>query len=332
MARIKYYYDTESCKYERVKVSTWDIILNLLGFLSLALIMAIGIFLGYNRFFKSPVVAQLEKENEELRFYYDILDKRMEDANTMLSSLQERDDNVYRVVFEAEPIPSSIRDAGVGGVNRYKDLTSQGLERDKLLVDAHEKLDKLKKQMYIQTKSYDELLDMAKNKDQYFAAIPAIQPVSNEELKRLSSGFGYRTDPIHKVKKMHYGVDFSAPKGTPIYCTGDGKIRRVKKSFSGYGNQVEIDHGYGYVTKYAHMQSFIVKKGQKIKRGELIGYVGNSGKSTAPHLHYEVKKDGKKINPVHFFHQDLSPAQYDEVLRLASVENQAMGQILGEDD
>lgn len=333
MARIKYYYDTESCKYERVKVSTWDIILNLLGFLSLALIMAVGIFLGYNRFFKSPVVAQLEKENQELRFYYDILNKRMDDAGTMLSSLQERDDNVYRVVFEAEPIPSSIRDAGVGGANRYKQLTDQGLEREKLLVDAHGKLDKLKKQMYIQTKSYDELFELAKNKEQYFASVPAIQPVSNEELKRISSGYGPRMDPILKVRKMHYGLDFSAPKGTPIYATGDGKVKRTRKNLlGGYGNQVEIDHGYGYITKYAHMQSFIVKKGQKVKRGELIGYVGNTGKSTAPHLHYEVRKDGKKINPVHFFHQDLTPAQYDEVLRLASIENQALGQILGDDD
>ncbi|MFY0626004.1 MAG: M23 family metallopeptidase [Reichenbachiella sp.] len=325
MARIKYYYDTESCKYERVKVSTWDIILNALGFLSLSLILALCIFYVYNNNFKSPVLVQLEKENEELKFYYDLIQGEMEDVSKMLSSLQERDDNVYRVIFEAEPIPSSIRNAGVGGTNRYKDLLEKGLEREDLLVDAYGKIDKLKKQMYIQTKSYDDLIDLASNKDEFFAALPAIQPVSNKELRRLSSGFGYRTDPMLKTRKMHWGIDFSAPTGTPIYTTGDGVVKRVHTSFGGYGKQIEIDHGYGYVTKYAHMSEFNVKKGQKVKRGECIGYVGNSGKSTAPHLHYEVRKDKKKINPVHFFYQDLNASEYEEILRLASIENQALG-------
>lgn len=325
MARIKYYYDTESCKYERVKVSSWDIVLNSLGFLSLSLILAIGIFYTYNLYFQSPVEARLEKENEELKYYYELLQEEMTEASSMLTSLQERDDNVYRVIFEAEPIPSSIRDAGVGGVNRYRELTNKGLERADLVVDVHEKLDKLKKQMYIQTKSYDELLDMATNKEKYFSAVPAIQPVSNEELKRLSSGFGSRIDPILKTKKMHWGIDFSAPKGTPIYATGDGVIKLARTSLGGYGRQVEVDHGYGFVTKYAHMEMYNVKKGQKVKRGECIGYVGNSGKSTAPHLHYEVHKDGKRINPVHYFYQDLNSSEYEEILRLASIENQALG-------
>ncbi|WP_420579748.1 M23 family metallopeptidase [Reichenbachiella sp.] len=325
MARIKYYYDTESCKYERVKVSTWDIVLNSLGFLSFSLILAVGIFYTYNQYFQSPVEARLEKENEELKYYYELLQNEMVEASNMLSSLQERDDDVYRVIFEAEPIPSSIRDAGVGGTNRYRDITNKNLERGDLVIDLHQTLDKLKKQMYIQTKSYDELLDMAANKEKFFAAMPAIQPVSNTELKRLSSGFGIRIDPILKTKKMHTGVDFSAPKGTPIYATGDGVVKKVRSSLGGYGRQVEIDHGYGYVTKYAHMEMYNVKKGQKVKRGECIGYVGNSGKSTAPHLHYEVHKDNKKINPVHYFYQDLNSSEYEEILRLASIENQALG-------
>lgn len=325
MARIKYYYDTESCKYERVKVSTWDIVLNSLGFLSFSLILAVGIFYTYNLYFQSPVEARLEKENEELKYYYELLQSEMAEASDMLSSLQERDDNVYRVIFEAEPIPGSIRDAGVGGSNRYREITNKNLEREDLVIDLHQSLDKLKKQMYIQTKSYDELLDMAANKENFFAAIPAIQPVSNDELKRLSSGYGMRMHPILKVRKLHPGIDFSAPKGTPIYATGDGEVKRVHTSLGGYGRQVEIDHGYGYVTKYAHMEMFNVKKGQKVKRGECIGYVGNSGRSTAPHLHYEVHKDGKKINPVHYFHQDLNPTEYEEILRLASIENQALG-------
>ena len=325
MARIKYYYDTESCKYERVKVSTWDIVLNSLGFLSFSLILAVGIFYTYNLYFQSPVEARLEKENEELKYYYELLQNEMTEASDMLSSLQERDDNVYRVIFEAEPIPASIRDAGGRWIQPIQRDHKQNLEREGLIIDLHQTLDKLKKQMYIQTKSYDELLDMAANKDNFFAAIPAIQPVSNDELKRLSSGYGMRIHPILKVRKLHPGIDFSAPKGTPIYATGDGVVKRVNVSLGGYGRQVEIDHGYGYVTKYAHMEMFNVKKGQKVKRGECIGYVGNSGRSTAPHLHYEVRKDGKIINPVHYFHQDLNPTEYEEILRLASIENQALG-------
>lgn len=326
MARIKYYYDTESCKYERVKVSTWDIILNALGFFSLAMILAVGIFIVFNKYFKSPVVAQLEKENQELLFHYEILGEDFKDASKMISSLQERDDNVYRVIFEAEPIPSSIRNAGIGGTDRYKGITEKGLEREELLVGAYQKIDKMKKQMYIQTKSYDELMDMVSNKEKMMAALPAIQPISNKELKRLSSGFGVRIHPILKVKKLHPGIDFSAPTGTPIYATGDGVVKKVRNSLGGYGNQVDIDHGFGYVTRYAHMSAFNVKKGQEVKRGECIGFVGNSGRSTAPHLHYEVHKDNVKIDPVHFFNLDLNPSEYEEILRLASIENQALGE------
>lgn len=325
MARIKYYYDTESCKYERVKVSSWDVVLNLLGFFSLALMLSFGIFYIYTTNFKSPYESRLEKENEELMFYYDLLQQEMTDVSKMLSSLQERDDNVYRAIYEAEPIPSSIRNAGVGGSNRYKGLLENGIEREGMLLDTYQKIDKLKKQMYIQTKSYDELMVMAENKELFFAALPAIQPVSNKELKRLSSGFGMRIHPILKVRKMHPGVDFSAPKGTPVYATGDGVIKKVRSSFGGYGKQIEVDHGYGYITKYAHLSAFNVKKGQKVKRGECIGYVGSSGRSTAPHLHYEVHKEKKKINPVHFFSRDLTPSEYEEILRLASIENQALG-------
>lgn len=325
MARIKYYYDTESCKYERVKVSTWDMILNLLGFFCIALIMAIGIFFLSNKYFKSPIVAQLEKENQELNFYYDLITQEIDHANEMLSSLQERDDNIYRVTFEAEPIPNSIRNAGVGGTNRYKDMLDKGLEREELIIEANEKVDKLKKKMYIQTKSYDELMDMAKNKELQWASRPAIMPVSNKELKRLSSGFGIRIHPILKVRKKHPGIDFSAPKGTPVYATGDGVVKTVRTRYSGYGKQIEIDHGYGYVTKYAHLNGFNVKKGQKVKRGECIGYVGTSGLSTAPHLHYEVHKDAKKVDPVHYFSKDLNPTEYEEILRLSSIENMALG-------
>lgn len=325
MARIKYYYDTESCRYVRIRVSTWDLIWNSLGFMTLALLFAGGIVLVYLNYFESPEEALLRKENEELRMYYDLLNKEVNNANEMLASLQERDDNIYRIIFGVEPIPEEIRKAGFGGANRYKELLDQGLEREELVLENYQKIDQLKKQMYIQTKSYDEILSLAKDKEQLLASLPAIQPVSNKELKRLSSGFGYRLDPILKVRRPHHGIDFSLPKGSPVYATGDGTVSLVRSSFSGYGKQVEIDHGFGYKTKYAHLNEFLVKKGQKVKRGEIIAYSGNTGKSTAPHLHYEVHIDNKPVDPVHYFYKDLNSNEYEEILRLASIENQALG-------
>lgn len=325
MARIKYYYDTESCRYERIRTTTWDIIWNTLGFLTLSLLLSVGIFYAYTVYFESPEEAQLRKENDELLMYYEILSKDLDQTNKMLSSLQDRDDNIYRVIFGVEPLPDEIRKAGTGGSNKYKDLLDKGLERGELIVNNHERIAQLKKQMYIQTKSYDDILKMAKSKEEMWASIPAIQPVSNKELKRLSSGFGNRLDPVYKTLRMHYGVDFSLEVGTPVYATGDGIIKFTKTGFSGYGKQIEVDHGFGYVTKYAHLDKFVVKPGQKIKRGDLIAYSGNSGKSTAPHLHYEVELNGKKIDPVNFFSKDLSAEEYEEILRLASLENQALG-------
>jgi murein DD-endopeptidase MepM/ murein hydrolase activator NlpD len=325
MARIKYYYDTETCKYERVKVTSWDIFLNLLGFLTVSLILAVVILLGYNNYFDSPKEALLKKENEELKMYYELLKNDLDYTQKMLASLQDRDDQIYRVIFEVDPIPSSVRQAGVGGSDRYKEMMDEGLEREELIVESFKKIDKLKKQMYIQTKSYDDIMVMARNKALLYAATPAIQPISNSELKRLASGFGFRIDPILKVPKMHSGVDFSAERGTPIYATGDGVIKYVRYDLGGYGKYVVIDHGFGYETLYGHMDSQNVKVGQRVKRGETIGFVGNTGKSTAPHVHYEVHINGKKVNPVHYFFQDLTPTEYEEVLRLASVENQSLG-------
>ena len=325
MARIKYYYDTETCKYERVKVGTWDIVLSLLGFLSVATIIAITMVLVYNTYFESPKEAMQKKENEELKLYYDILNREMDAAQEMMVALQQRDDNIYRVINEAEPIPRTIRQGGIGGTERYKNLLEEGLQQEELILSTLKKIESLKKQMYIQTKSYDEIVSLAKNKDQMYASIPAIQPVTNKELSRLASGFGRRIDPIYKVRRMHYGVDFSAPRGTPIYSTGDGVVKKVKTNYGGYGKEIIIDHGYGYVTRYAHLSEFNVKRGQKIKRGECIGYIGSTGKSTAPHLHYEVIKDKKKVNPVHYFYNDLNEEEYQKILELSSIENQSLG-------
>ena len=325
MARIKYYYDTETCRYERIRRNKWDIFLNMLGFGAVSCIFAICIVMGYFSYFDSPKEALLRKENEEQHLYLEMMEKEVNRLNEMLTVLQERDDNIYRVIFEAEPIPSTIRQAGVGGTERYKDLLEKGLKREDLILSNLKKIDQLKKQMYIQTKSYDDIIRLASDKETMWASIPAIQPLSNKELNRMASGFGMRVHPIYKVRKMHTGCDFSAPRGTPIYATGDGEVSLVRSEYGGYGKQIEIDHGYGYVTKYAHLDEFKVKKGQKVKRGEVIGYVGNTGSSTAPHLHYEVIKDNKKVNPMNFFFQDLNPEEYEKLLELASRENQSLG-------
>jgi murein DD-endopeptidase MepM/ murein hydrolase activator NlpD len=249
------------------------------------------------------------------------MDKSLNQISAVLENIKDRDDNIYRVIFEAEPIPNSIRKAGIGGVNRYKDL--EGYDNSEILLSTVKKVDQISKQLYIQSKSFDEVIEMAQRKSDMMASIPAIQPVKNKELKRIASGYGRRIDPYYKKLKFHYGVDFSAPKGTPIYATGDGKVAKTKRSRRGFGNHIVIDHGYGYESLYAHMTKYTVRKGQKVKRGDVIGYVGSTGKSTAPHLHYEVHKDGKKINPAYYFHNDLSPEEFDRMLELSSQENQS---------
>jgi len=325
MARIKYYYDTETCKYERVKTTTGDIILNTLGILSMTLIMAVGLLLLYTTYFESPKELLLRNEVKELEYYYENLSMEVQKLDAILTELEHRDDNIYRAVLGAEPIESSIRNAGIGGVDRYEDIKDKDIIHEDIIVRLSEQVDRLRRKIYIESKSQDEVVELAVNKEQLFSAIPAIQPVANKELIRLSSGFGMRFHPIYKVKKMHPGIDFSAPIGTPIYATADGVVDKVSVSFSGYGKVIEVDHGFGYRTRYAHMHGFSVAKNQKVKRGELIGYVGNTGLSTAPHLHYEVFINGRHVNPVHYFFSDLNPAEYEKIVELASIENQSLG-------
>ncbi|MEL7003910.1 MAG: M23 family metallopeptidase [Bacteroidota bacterium] len=325
MARIKYYYDTETCKYERVKVKTQDVILNFLGLAMLIVIVATGLFLVSNSYFEPPKQILLKNEVKELEFYYDNLNRKVENLTEVLSALEKRDDQIYRSVLGAEPIDPEIRNAGIGGVDRYMDIRDLDIDRKDIILKLTNNVDKLRRKMYIQSKSYDDITQLAENKAKLFAAIPAIQPVSNKELIRLASGFGYRIHPVYNVRKLHTGIDFSAPIGTPIYATADGKVTKAKVRFSGYGKLVEIDHGFGYQTRYAHMHEFIVKEGQQVKRGQVIGYVGNTGLSTAPHLHYEVIKGNKKINPVHYFFNDLNPEEYEKIIELASIENQSLG-------
>ena len=325
MARIKYYYDTETCKYERVKTKKTDIVLNMLGILALTGVMAGGIVILYYTFFDSPKEVALKNRIKELEYYYDLRTKEIEMTNEAVDAIAYRDDNIYRIVLGAEPIDKNIRNAGIGGADRYADIRDKKLVDEDIIVELSEKVDKLKRKVFIELKSQDELQTLAEQKVKLFAAIPAIQPVSNKQFVAIASGFGFRIHPIYKVKKMHTGIDFAAPIGTPIYATADGKIEEVSVKFSGYGKMVVIDHGFGYKTRYAHMHDFAVRSGQNVKRGELIGYVGDTGISTAPHLHYEVMMNGVLINPVHYFFNDLTPAEYEKVVELSSVENQSLG-------
>ena len=321
----KYYYNPKTCKYEKIKKTKREIFFRATGFVLVVLLTSF-IFLNiYDTYFESPKIIELKRENVELQTHYEILNKEVNVAYKMLENLENRDDNIYRIIFEAEPVPTSIRQAGIGGINRYKELIDGNLKREDLLIDNYTKIDELKRKLYIQTKSYDELFEMANNKEELVAAIPAIQPVSNKDLKRVSSGYGPRIDPFLKVKRIHFGLDFSLKIGTPVYATADGRVSILKSSFGGLGKYIYLDHGNGYKTVYGHLDKFNVKRGQKVKRGELIAYSGNSGRSTAPHLHYEVHKNGKKVNPINFFFGDLTPSQYEEVIKLASVENQALG-------
>jgi murein DD-endopeptidase MepM/ murein hydrolase activator NlpD len=272
-------------------------------------------------FFDTPKEKGLIRENQQLSTQYEVLNNRFDLVEKTLEDLQKRDDNIYRVIFEAEPIPPSVRSAGFGGVNRYADL--QGFKNSELVTESARRLDKITKQLYIQSKSYDEVIEMAKNKAEMVACVPAIMPISNKDLRRTASGWGFRIHPIYKIRKFHYGMDFTAPTGTEIYATGNGVIEIVDNSLRGYGKRIIIDHGFGYKTLYGHLNGFNVKKGQKVKRGDVIGFVGSSGTSTAPHLHYEVLKNNKKVNPVHYYFNDLSPEEFDKMIFISSNSGQS---------
>jgi murein DD-endopeptidase MepM/ murein hydrolase activator NlpD len=322
MAKVKFYYDSDTLSYRKIQVKqSTRIKKSLLLVAAVLLIMMLG-FIGISTVVKSPSQIKTESELENMKLHYQLLSKRIDEGTNVLKGIQDRDDNIYRVYFEAEPISKEQRQAGFGGVNRYKSL--DGFENSAMIKEVTKKIDVLSKQLVVQSKSLDEIVALAKNKKEMLASIPAIQPVANKELKRMASGYGYRIHPIYKTRKYHWGMDFSAPKGTPVYATGNGKIETAKRSQRGYGNQVKIDHGFGYKTFYAHLDKYIVRRNQKVKRGDLIGYVGTSGTSTAPHLHYEVVKGNRKVNPVYYYFNDLTPEEYDRMLEMSSQENQSL--------
>lgn len=321
MRRQKFKYNQETLSYEKVELSWKEITLRSLLVIAPAVILGFVFYLTFSAIFVSPRESELERENAFLNDQLDQMKNDLMLAHQVMDDIIDRDNNIYRVVFNAEPFPDEVRQMGTGGSDEYSDLL--GYVSSDQVVENTRLIRELEKKLYAQSLSFDEVINLAKAKEEMLASIPAIQPVSNVDLTRLSSGFGYRIDPIYKTKKMHTGLDFTADTGTPVYATGNGTVVECEVKRWGYGQSVIIDHGFGYRTRYAHLSEFKCKPGDKVIRGQIIGLVGSTGKSTAPHLHYEVEKNGQKINPIHFFHSDISSEEYEKLIEMASNANQS---------
>lgn len=324
MSKVKYYYDPDTLSYRKIEPKkSRKYRYMFLFFLAATLFGSLGLMLLLNtNFVNTPKELSLQREMNNYELQFDLLNKKMQQIEQVLTNIEDRDNNIYRLYFEANPIPEEQRRAGFGGVNRYKSL--EGYNNSDMIISSTQRLDIIQKQLVIQSKSLDEITKLAEEKENLLAAIPAIQPINNDDLARMASGFGWRSDPFTKARKMHWGMDFTSPRGTPIYASGDGVISRADNSASGYGKHIRIDHGYGYLTLYAHLSKYNVKKGQKIKRGDLIGFVGSTGRSQAPHLHYEVFKDGNRIDPINFYYGSLSAKEFENMLKYAKQENQSL--------
>ena len=318
MRKTKFRFNPETLEYEKVSNTLFIQIARVFGFISLAVIIGIISFLIVN---KGENTEALKNQLADYEIQVKLLEKKSSDMQSKLDDLSSMDDHVYREIFGADPISDDIRKAVTGGSDKYISLDQ--LRDGEKIKKLHQRLDNMDNQSKIQKGSYEKLIKMAKNKSKMLASIPAIQPVSNKNLRRIASGFGYRIDPIYRTRKMHKGLDFSAPTGTKIYATGDGVIKKVKRARWGYGTHVVIDHGYGYTTLYGHMSRASVRQGQRVKRGQQIGLVGSTGKSTGPHLHYEVAKNGVQVNPIGYFYNDLTTEQYEEIIKLSSNPNQS---------
>ncbi len=314
MRKVYYIFNPATRTYDRVYPNFAQRFLTILRRCLLFVIFGGVSFLIFYLLVETPSMKDLQAENSRLLSQYHILSQRLDDAMEVLDNIQQRDDNMYRVMLNSEPVSKSARNSGYGGTNRYDELMD--MDNSELVVETTQKMDMLAKQMYLQIKSFDELVKLSSEQEERLRHLPAIQPISNRDLKRTASGYGRRIDPVYKVPKFHHGMDFSCDIRTPIYATADGKVVSAKWE-SGYGWTIELDHGYGYRTRYAHLHSFTVKKGQQVVRGEQIALSGNSGKSTGPHLHYEVIENGRKVNPINYYFMDLDADGYDEMLRMA---------------
>jgi len=323
MRKLKYYYDTDTLSYKKVETNKSKRIGLIALFVLSVMIVSFMLFIIYLNIpsIETPKEKAYKRELRNMKLKYKSLNREMDQMVNVLEDIERRDNKIYRVYFEANPIPKEQRNVGFGGVNRYKDLKSY--DNSELLIKTNKSLDKLKKRLVIQSKSLDKIKKLAENKEAMLKSIPAIQPIQNNDLKRISAGYGYRMHPILKYKKFHKGIDFSAPEGTPVYATGNARVTKAKR-VGGYGKQVVLDHGFGYKTIYAHLNEIKVFKGQRVKRGDVIGGLGNTGLSTGPHLHYEIHKDNKIINPINYFYGDLTPREYSVLRKNAAMQRQSL--------
>ncbi|MGB4293344.1 MAG: M23 family metallopeptidase [Bacteroidales bacterium] len=321
MGKAKYKFNPESLSFDRITLGFRDILLRFMAYFLGSLFIAAIYGVIFAIFFDSPKEKALKREIEQLTLQYELMNREMDNVEKILDHLKETDDNLYRTIFEAEPVPSTLREGGIGGINRYKEL--ENYSNAKLIIETAKKLDRIKKKIVVQSKSFDELISLAREKEEMLASIPAIMPVSNKDLTRTASGWGLRIHPIYKIVRFHYGMDFTAPVGTEVYATGDGVVESIISSRRGYGNHIVVNHGFGYKTLYAHLDRFNVRQGQKVKRGDVIGFVGNTGLSIAPHLHYEVELNGIKVDPSNYFFHDLTPEEYERIIEIASRSGQS---------
>ncbi|MEA1785798.1 M23 family metallopeptidase [Arenibacter sp. GZD96] len=324
MSKVKYYYDPDTLSYRKIEpkksrkysfAALFVLGSFLSGFLGLVVLLNTNLV-------NTPRELSLQREVKNYEFQFELLNKKMEQIEQVLDNIEHRDNSIYRVYFEANPIPEEQRRAGFGGVNRYKTL--EGFNNSEMIMATTKRMDVIQKQMVIQSKSLDEITKLAEEKEKLLAAIPAIQPINNDDLTRMASGYGWRSDPFTKARKMHWGMDFTAPQGTPIYASGDGKVIRADNNSSGYGKHIRIEHGYGYISLYGHLSQYNVRIGQKVERGDIIGFVGSTGRSEAPHLHYEVWKEEERINPINFYYGSLTAEEFENMLKIATQENQSL--------
>lgn len=322
MTKVKYYYDSDTLSYQKIRIKKRDKFKKFIVMLLAAFVFMVLGFVVFTPVFESPKEKELKRELEFVKLNEELHNKKITQLQHILEDIQERDNNIYRLYFEVNPIPEEQRKAGFGGVNRYKAL--EGFDNSEMIIDVTKNIDILSKQLYVQSKSLDEIVNLAEGKEELLTAIPAIQPVKNEDLKRMASGYGWRTDPFTKARKKHYGMDFTAPTGTPVFATGDGVVIRADQGSAGYGKHIRIDHGFGYISLYAHLNKYNVRRRQKVKRGDIIGFVGNTGRSQAPHLHYEIFKNKVKINPINFYYGNLSPEEFAAMQKAAQIEGQSL--------
>jgi murein DD-endopeptidase MepM/ murein hydrolase activator NlpD len=322
MKKVKYYYNTHTLRYEKLDTPLRVRLLRVIGFIAASMVTGMIIFAVAFQYIDSPKEKYLRQQNYDLKENYSIFMERIKQLELQMGEIEKRDNTVYRSIFESKPIPDSARVKDMEQKSEVKLVQSMG-ESD-LVKSIAAQLNNLALRSAYQMKSFDEISNMVKNKEKLLAAIPAIQPVSNKDLNRIASGFGYRIDPVYKDKRAHMGLDFAAPQGTPIYATADGTVKDAGFNTSGFGNRVVINHGYGYETTYGHMLRVKARVGEQVKRGEVIGYVGTSGKSTGPHCHYEVHKYGIPVDPIYYFYNDLTPSQFDRILKMAAASNQSL--------